>query len=99
MDSRPSQKSAACATPISRSNALLHAWEEAVYALYRREKKIEPAVVEQIRAWRHSGFSVDQSVHLHVGDQAGLERLMQYMTRCPFSLSRLVKVTKTGMVL
>ena len=27
-----------------------------------------------------------------------LERLIQYMTRCPFSLSRLVKVSDTGQV-
>ena len=35
---------------------------------------------------------------LPAGDRAGVERLMQYMTRCPFSLSRLVKVTATGQV-
>jgi len=39
-----------------------------------------------------------QSVYLPAGDRAGVERLVQYMTRCPFSLSRLVKVTKTGEV-
>ena len=27
-----------------------------------------------------------------------IERLIQYMTRCPFSLSRLVKVSDTGQV-
>jgi len=46
----------------------------------------------------HFGFSVDQSVLLPAGDQAGIERLVQYMVRCPFSLSRLVKVTDTGQV-
>jgi hypothetical protein len=35
---------------------------------------------------------------LPAGDRAGIERLVGYMTRCPFSLSRLVKVTKTGQV-
>jgi len=85
--------------PAFDADLLLHAWEEAVYALYLRQEKIAPGVIEQIRGWRHSGFSVDQSVHLRAGDQAGLERLMQYMTRCPFSLSRLVKVTRDGMVL
>ena len=35
---------------------------------------------------------------LPAGDQAGIERLTQYMTRCPFSLSRLVKVSDTGQV-
>ena len=46
-----------------------------------------------MRTWPHSGFSVDQSVFLPAGDRPGIERLVQYMTRCPFSLSRLVKVT------
>ena len=37
------------------------------------------------------GFSVDQSVYLPAGDRAGIERLVGYMTRCPFSLSPLVQ--------
>jgi len=74
------------------------AWQEAVFALYLAEEKIEPEVVENMRSWEHSGFSVDQSVLLPAGDQAGIERLVQYMTRCPFSLSRLVKVSDTGQV-
>jgi hypothetical protein len=75
------------------------AWQEAVFALYLAEEKIEPEVVENMRSWPHSGFSVDQSVFLPAGDRAGIERLVGYMTRCPFSLSRLVKVTETGQVI
>ena len=52
-----------------------------------------------MRTWPHSGFSVDQSVFLPAGDRAGIERLVGYMTRCPFSLSRLVKVSETGQVI
>ena len=63
------------------------------------EDKIEPEVVENMRSWPHSGFSVDQSVYLPAGDRAGIERLIGYMTRCPFSLSRLVKVPQTGQVI
>ena len=66
---------------------------------YLAEDKIEPEVVENMRSWPHSGFSVDQSVYLPAGDRAGIERLIGYMTRCPFSLSRLVKVTETGQVI
>ncbi len=77
---------------------LLVAWQEAVFDLYLSECKIEPEVVENMRSWEHSGFSVDQSVFLPAGDQAGIERLVQYMVRCPFSLSRLVKITDTGQV-
>ena len=74
------------------------AWREAVFSLYLAEEKITPEVVENMRSWPHSGFSVDQSVYLPAGDTAGIERLIGYMTRCPFSLSRLVKVTETGQV-
>jgi hypothetical protein len=74
------------------------AWQEAVFALYLAEDKIEPEVVENMRTWPHSGFSVDQSVYLPAGDKPGIERLVGYMTRCPFSLSRLVKVTEAGQV-
>jgi hypothetical protein len=63
------------------------------------EGKIEPEVVENMRGWPHTGFSVDQSVLLAAGDRAGIERLVGYMTRCPFSLSRLVKVTDAGQVI
>ncbi len=75
------------------------AWQEAVFALYLAEEKIEPEVVENMRTWEHSGFSVDQSVLLAAGDQAGIERLVQYMARCPFSLARLVKVSDSGQVI
>jgi len=71
------------------------AWRQAVFALYLAEDKIEPEVVENMRTWPHSGLSVDQSVFLRAGDRSGIERLVQYMTCCPFSLSRLVKVTKS----
>jgi hypothetical protein len=75
------------------------AWREGVFVLYLAEDKIGPEVVENMRTWAHSGFSVDQSVFLPAGDRAGTERLVRYMTRCPFSLSRLIKVTATGQVI
>jgi ribosomal protein S27E len=85
--------------PQFELDRLRTAWQEAVFALYLAEEKIAPEVIENMRAWPHSGFSVDQSVFLPAGDRSGIEGLMQYMTRCPFSLSRLVKVSKTGQVI
>jgi len=35
----------------------------------RREGKIEPEVVQNVRGWQHSGFSVDQSVFLPANDE------------------------------
>ena len=85
--------------PELELDRLQAAWQEAVFALYLAEGKREPEVVENMRTWPHSGFSVDQSVYLPADDRAGIERLVQYLTRCPFSLSRLVKVTETGQVI
>ena len=85
---------------------LLVAWQDAVFELYLAEEKIEPEVVENMRTWEHSGFSrpslrdgARQSVFLPAGDSPGIERLIHYMTRCPFSLSRLVKISDTGQVI
>ncbi len=79
-------------------DSLLLAWQQAIFTLYLTEGKIEQQVVENMRTWQYSGFSVDQSVYLPAPDKVGIERLVQYITRCPFSLSRLIKVTDTGQI-
>ncbi len=70
------------------------AWREEVFSLYLAEGKIDAAVVENMRGWPHSGFGAHPSLPLAADDRAGIERLTQYITRCPLSLSRLVRVTR-----
>jgi len=77
----------------------LRLWEQKVFQLLLEEGRIEPALVEQMRSWHHSGFSVDRSVRLQAGDFDAIERLAQYMARCPFSLARLIRITPDGKVL
>ena len=52
-----------------------------------------------MRSWEHSGFSVDNSAYLSPGETFGLERLAQYILRCPFSLARVVRLTEDGSVI
>ena len=67
-------------------------------------RRSTPAVVEDVRGWPGTiapamvgGFGADQSVLLAAGDRAGIEHLRAYIARCPFSLSRLVRVgTRAG---
>ena len=40
-----------------------------------------------------------KDVHLCVGDKNGIENVAQYISRCPFSLARMIKVTPEGNVL
>jgi len=77
----------------------LKLWEQEVFALLQAVDKINDEVVAIIRSWKHSGFSVDQSVRLEAGDRDGIQRLMQYFLRCPFSQARMIEVTQEGKVL
>jgi len=78
---------------------LLPAWQDKVFELFLAAGKIDQQTVDQMRAWPHSGFSVDNSVYLCPRDTAALERLSQYMLRCPFSLARVVRLTADGSVI
>ena len=70
-----------------------------VFALLLAEGRITEDVVANMRSWKHSGFSVDQSVRLEAGDQEGVQRLIQYFLRCPFSQARMIEVTEAGKVI
>jgi hypothetical protein len=69
-------------------------WQERVFRLLLDELKINESVVANMRNWRHSGFNVDNSVRIEDGDNAGMQRLIEYIARCPFSLARMVKLTR-----
>lgn len=76
----------------------LKLWEHKIFKLLLDEGRITPETVDQMRTWRHSGFSVDKSVLIGAEDRDALERLVQYIARCPFSLERIISITPTGQV-
>ncbi len=86
-----------CLPPMD-TKRLLSVWQRKVFDLLLEEEKIDQQLVDQMKAWQNSGFSVDNSVYLPTGDTFGLERLAQYIVRCPFSLARIVRVTESGSV-
>jgi ribosomal protein S27E len=78
---------------------LLDVWQDKVLQLFVAEGKLNQDTAEPMRHWPHSGFSVDNSVYLAPHDTAGLQRLAEYILRCPFSLARVVRMTKDGSVI
>ena len=74
-------------------------WQERVFALLLDEHKINDEIAGSMRGWKHSGFSVDTSVRIEAGDKTGMQRLIEYIARCPFSLTRLVSVTDDDKIL
>jgi ssDNA-binding Zn-finger/Zn-ribbon topoisomerase 1 len=87
------------ALPNVATEPFLKLWEHEVFKLLLAQGKITEEVVQNIRSWKHSGFSVDQSVRLEAGDREGIQRLMQYFLRCPFSQARMIQVTGEGKVI
>ena len=85
--------------PKLATEPFLKLWEQEVFALLLAEGKITEDVVANMRSWKYSGFSVDQSVRLEAGDQEGVQRLIQYFLRCPFSQARMIEVTEAGKVI
>ena len=85
--------------PKLATEPFLKLWEQEVFALLLAEGKITEDIVANIRSWKHSGFSVDQSVRLEAGDQKGVQRLIEYFLRCPFSQARMIAVTDAGKVI
>ena len=74
-------------------------WEEKLFALLLREGKIAQDVVDSMRKWEHSGFSVDNQVRIEANDHEGMQRLVEYIARCPFSLTRMIRVNADGKVI
>jgi len=77
----------------------LKLWEHKIFTLLLDEGKITREVVSDMQSWKHSGFSVDKSVLIKAGHTEGLEGLIQYIVRCPFSLERIIKLTDTDKVI
>ncbi len=65
-------------------------WQEHVFDLLLDECKITLEVAASMRAWKHSGFGVDTSVKIAGGDNTGMQHLVEYIARCPFSLARMI---------
>ena len=60
-----------------------------VFSFLLREELITHERVELLSSWRHTGFSVHNSVYLPPGDHQAVEALVRYTTRPPVSLARL----------
>jgi len=75
--------------PYVDSTAAQRLFRHEVFAYLQREELISLERVELLSSWRHSGFSVHNTVYVAAGDQGSIEALVRYMMRPPVSLARL----------
>lgn len=83
---------------INKADCLAR-WQDKVFDLLRREEKITQKVEEDMRKWTHSGFSIDYSLRIEPGDDKGIQRLIEYISRSPFSLTRIIGLNPDGKVI
>jgi hypothetical protein len=67
--------------------------------MFRKCGLISEQFATTLLCWRHSGFSVDNSVRLDGGDHHARQALAQYIARAPLSLQKLTYDRPGGKVL
>ncbi len=69
-----------------------------VLDLMVRGKRLSTRLRDEMLSWEHSGFSVDGSVKVAVGDYGRLKRLVRYLARPAVSAERVAYDRSSGRV-
>jgi len=69
--------------PIHDTQKLTECFRRRVIGLFLRKNLIAESFSEMLLSWRHSGFSVDNSVRLAGDDHKARVSLAQYIARAP----------------
>ena len=85
--------------PETWKHRAIEIWQDKIFELLLNENKIVQETVAGMRTWRHSGFSVDNSVRIEAKNPAAMQRWVEYTVRCPFSLTRIIWLTDDGKIL
>jgi hypothetical protein len=54
--------------------------------MLKEEGKITDEIIDNLMKWRHSGFSINNSVRIARDDEKGRESVAKYILRNPFSV-------------
>jgi len=74
-------------------------FREKVFAMMKENNRISDGLVENMRNWHHSGFSVHNEVVIQKEDREALVRLAQYVVHASFSSEKIRYVEKTDCVM
>jgi hypothetical protein len=85
--------------PIHHPARLAECLRQRTIGLFLKLGLITQPFAENLLCWRHSGFSVDNSVRLDGGDHKARQALAQYIARAPLSLQKLTYDRLGGKIL
>jgi len=85
--------------PICDAPRLAQCLPQRAVGLFLKLGLIAQPFAETLLCWKHSGFSVDNSVRLDAGDHKARQALAQYVSRAPLSLQKVTYDPAGGKVL
>ena len=85
--------------PIHDTASLAECLRRRTIGLFLKLGLITQRFADTLLCWKHSGFSVDNSVRLDGGDHKARQALAQYIARAPLSLQKLTYDALGGKIL
>jgi len=75
--------------PLGNLNRMSEYFRRVIIKFFLKKQLISAKIATSLINWRHSGFSVDASVHIPAGFSKTREALSQYIARPPLSLKKI----------
>ncbi len=85
--------------PIKNTSNLTELFRRRVISYFVKKKLLNEKFARNLLSWKHSGFSVDNSILITAQDQKARTGLSQYIARHPVSLNKIIYIPEKAQVL
>ena len=85
--------------PIKNTSNLTELFRRRVISYFVKKKLLNEKFARNLLSWKHSGFSVDNSILIPAQDQKARTGLSQYIARHPVSLNKIIYIPEKAKVL
>ncbi len=85
--------------PIIDLENMKECFRKSVIKYFEDNKLLSSDLAKNLLSWKHSGFSIDNSIRIAASDSKAREAIAQYMARCPISLNKIIYEPFKGKVI
>jgi hypothetical protein len=85
--------------PIIDLESMKECFRKLVIKYFEDSKLLSSELSKNLLSWKHSGFSIDNSIRITASDNKAREAIAQYMARCPVSLNKIIYEPFKGKVI
>jgi hypothetical protein len=85
--------------PIPNLEDMKECFRKLVIKYFEDNRLVSSDLAKNLLSWKHSGFSIDNSVRIAASDNKAREAIAQYMARCPVFLNKVIYEPFKGKVI